>query len=140
MACEPSLISETALWGAAGFSHPWKMLPFSNRFGLTKKLAPLSGPMTLIWTPTYYTVRQRGSRSKSAKQYKRIFLETLLARGRQLGVVREDLPEELLLSLVVAVDDAHDRWLYARLPEMGPAELEKAAARMSELLRRLLSP
>lgn len=64
----------------------------------------------------------------------------MLARGRQLGVVREDLPAELLLSLVVAVDDAHDRWLYARLPEMSPAELGEAATRMSELLRRLLSP
>lgn len=68
------------------------------------------------------------------------FLAALLERGQRLGVVREDLPEELLLSLVVAVDDAHDQWLYARLPEMEPAELEKAAARISDLLRRLLSP
>lgn len=67
-------------------------------------------------------------------------LVRLLQHGRQLGVIRSDLPQELLLSLVIAVDEAHDRWLYARWSELSAADLERAAVRMSSLLRRLLTP
>jgi AcrR family transcriptional regulator len=62
----------------------------------------------------------------------------LLQHGRDLGVIRDDMPEDLLLSLFVAVDDAHDRWLYARGPELSPGDFEGAADRMGDTLRRLL--
>ena len=62
----------------------------------------------------------------------------LIRHGRDLGVIRHDVPEDLLLSLVVAVDDAHDRWLYARGPELSVDDLEEAALRMGDTLRRLL--
>ena len=64
----------------------------------------------------------------------------LLRKGHELGVVRDDLPEELLLALVIAVDDAHDQWLYAHWQEHTTAKLEAAALRASDTLRRLLSP
>jgi AcrR family transcriptional regulator len=67
-------------------------------------------------------------------------LAQLIQRGRELGVIRTDMPEDLLLSLLIAVDDAHDRWLLAHWPEMAPADLEQAADRISDTLRRLLSP
>ena len=67
-------------------------------------------------------------------------LVQLLRHGRELGVIRGDLPEELLLSLVVAVDDAHDQWLYAHWTEFSAAELDQAAVRSSNTLRRLLTP
>ena len=69
-----------------------------------------------------------------------LILVQLLRHGRELGVVRDDLPEELLLALVVAVDDAHDHWLYAHWAELSMADLEAAALRASDNLRRLLSP
>jgi AcrR family transcriptional regulator len=62
----------------------------------------------------------------------------LIRRGRELGVIREDMPEDLLLSLIVAVDDAHDRWLYAHGPQLTAEDLEEAAVRMGDVLRRLL--
>ena len=62
----------------------------------------------------------------------------LIRRGRELGVIREDVPEDLLLSLIVAVDDAHDRWLYAHGPELSPEGLDEAAVRIGDVLRRLL--
>jgi AcrR family transcriptional regulator len=67
-------------------------------------------------------------------------LAQLIERGRQLGVIRTDLPEDLLISLLVAVDDTHDRWLLGHWPELTPADLEQAAERVSDTLRRLLSP
>lgn len=67
-------------------------------------------------------------------------LVQILRHGHELGVVRADLPEELLLALVVAVDDAHDQWLYARWAALSAADLEAAARRAADNLRRLLSP
>lgn len=66
-------------------------------------------------------------------------LAGLLQHGRDLGVIRDDLPEDLLLALLVAVDDAHDRWLNAHWSELSPQDLEQAAVRISDTLQRLLS-
>lgn len=73
-------------------------------------------------------------------QQAHLLLVQLLRHGRELGVVRDDLPQELLLALVVAVDDAHDQWLYTHWSEHSTADLEAAAVRASDNLRRLLSP
>lgn len=67
-------------------------------------------------------------------------LENILRQGIALGVVRNDLPEELLFSLVLALDETHDRWLVKRLPAMSQEELQAAAAQMVGLLKKLLSP
>lgn len=69
-----------------------------------------------------------------------LILVTLLRQGQKLGVVRDDLPQELLLALVVAVDDAHDQWLYAHWSELSVPDLEAASLRASDNLRRLLTP
>jgi AcrR family transcriptional regulator len=67
-------------------------------------------------------------------------MDNLLKQGAALGVVRSDLPPDLLTSLMLALDDSHDKWLLSRLPRMSPAELQAAAAQMVDLLRRLLAP
>jgi hypothetical protein len=59
----------------------------------------------------------------------------LLRRGKELGLIRQDLPEELLANLVQSVDDAHDRWLLGQ----SPADPDAAAKRITCLLQRLLS-
>lgn len=67
-------------------------------------------------------------------------MATFLQHGQSLGMVRRDLADELLGALVTAVDDAHDRWLFGRTEALSEAELHNAAAQMSDLLRRLLTP
>jgi AcrR family transcriptional regulator len=69
-----------------------------------------------------------------------VLLAQWLQRGRELGVIRGDLPEELLLSLLVALDEVHDRWLYTHWSELAADDLEQAAVRVSDMLRRLLTP
>jgi AcrR family transcriptional regulator len=69
-----------------------------------------------------------------------LILVELLRRGQELGLVRDDLPQDLLLALVIALDDAHDQWLYAHWSEFSAADLEEAAQRAADNLRRLLSP
>jgi len=67
-------------------------------------------------------------------------LTTLFQRGHELGVIRSDLPDELLHALVMAVDEAHDSWLFRHWSELTPNDLELAAIRIVDTLRRLLSP
>lgn len=69
-----------------------------------------------------------------------LILVELLRRGQALGRVRDDLPQDLLLALTIALDDAHDRWLYTHWSEFSAANLEEAALRAADNLRRLLSP
>lgn len=73
-------------------------------------------------------------------QQAQFLLVQLLRRGQELEVIRTDLEESLLLSLVMSVDMAHDRWLYAHWQELSPADLEQAAIRIGDTLRRLLAP
>lgn len=97
-------------------------------FGVAKADGTLSleklseGPLAELWEEAQFLLVQ------------------LLQHGRELGVIRDDLPEDLLLSLLIAVDEAHDRWLYAHWSELSEADLEQAALRMSDLLRRVLTP
>jgi AcrR family transcriptional regulator len=97
-------------------------------FGVAKADGTLSvermmeGPLAELWEQAQFLLVQ------------------LLQRGRELGVVRGDLPQDLLLSLVLSVDVAHDDWLYAHWSELSAEDLVDAAVRISDLLRRLLTP
>ncbi|MFN8374693.1 MAG: TetR/AcrR family transcriptional regulator [Anaerolineae bacterium] len=64
----------------------------------------------------------------------------LLNHGQQLGVVRSDLPEELLLGLIFAVDDTADEWFLQHWQSLSSAELERMVAQTIDLVRRLLLP
>jgi AcrR family transcriptional regulator len=68
------------------------------------------------------------------------WLGALLQQGRELGVVRDDLPEELLLALLMAIDDAGDRWLLARWESLEREEIERVAGLLVDALRRVLEP
>jgi AcrR family transcriptional regulator len=61
-------------------------------------------------------------------------------RGHELGVVRDDLPEDLLLGWVEALDSANDRWIQQNWHELDDQGFSHAAARFIDALRRLLSP
>lgn len=67
-------------------------------------------------------------------------LQQLLETGQTLGVVRTDLPDDLLYLLVTAVDEAHDQWMLSQWSELDEAGLETAVSRIIQLLQRLLSP
>lgn len=68
------------------------------------------------------------------------WLGAVFGRGQELGVVRTDLPDELLFALVQAVDDTNDRWLLAHHAELRREEVAEIAGRAMDMLRRLLAP
>lgn len=103
------------------YERPWV-------FGIAKSGGPASmetlaeRPMAAVWESVQSLLIQ------------------LVQRGRDLGVMRDDLPDELLQALVIAVDVAHDRWLFAHWTEMSPTDIDVAAQRIADMLRRLLEP
>jgi len=70
----------------------------------------------------------------------RRFLKALLVRGRELGVVRTDLPEDLLILMLTAADTAADRWMVEHWEALGPEEAERIARSVFSVIRDVLSP
>ncbi|MDX1674043.1 MAG: TetR/AcrR family transcriptional regulator [Longimicrobiales bacterium] len=72
-------------------------------------------------------------------EWSRDFTTSLLRRGRELRVVRRDLPLELLVEITLAADEAGDRWLVEHLDEYGdPERLRKLMEARIDLLRDML--
>ena len=128
---DPAHFSADGFWDELTAIYRHQFTSFAERpwvFGVVKAGGSLSvetmteGPLAELW------------------QQAQFLLVQLLRRGQELGVIRTDLPEELLLALVVAIDMAHDRWLFAHWSELSQADLEQAAIRIGDTLRRLLTP
>jgi AcrR family transcriptional regulator len=128
---DPAQFTAVNFWDELTAVYRHQFTSYAERpwvFGVVKAGGSLSaemlmqGPLAELWEQAQFLLVQ------------------LFQRGRELGLIRTDLPEELLLSLVIAVDDAHDRWLFDHCSELSPADLEQAARRISDTLRRLLSP
>ncbi len=81
--------------------------------------------------------RPTGALAEFANQYIAV-LERLLKRGQDLGVIRRDLPDDLLMAWVRAVDDANDRWILEHWQELDQQTLAVAADRVVDALRRLI--
>jgi len=103
------------------FDRPWV-------FGIAKSGGPIS--MEMIENEPYASVWQSAQ----------VLLIQLFQRGRELNVIRDDLPEDLLQSLLVSVDMAHDRWLFAHWAEFSAPDIDQAAQSIANLLERLLKP
>jgi len=70
----------------------------------------------------------------------RAFLLAVLRRGQELGTVRADLPEDLLVVMLTATDTAADHWMVDHWDELGTEEAERIARTVFEAVRALLSP
>jgi hypothetical protein len=81
--------------------------------------------------------RQEGRLAEFAERYLAV-LRRLLKRGQQLGVIRTDLPDELLMAWTLAVDDANDRWVLDHWQELDADALSASADRVVDGLRRLI--
>ena len=65
-------------------------------------------------------------------------------RGREVGAVRTDLPDTLLLRCALAIDEAFDDWLEAeskaRSHELGSDELVRLMQPLASMLRSMFAP
>jgi AcrR family transcriptional regulator len=128
---DPSTVTAERYWDEITALYQHQFTSYADRpwvFGLAKAGGAFSAEMMA-----------QGPLSEFLEQAQSL-LAQILRRGRELGLVRDDLPEDLLLSLMIAVDDAHDQWLIANWASFTQADLESAAVRSVDLLRRVLAP
>lgn len=63
----------------------------------------------------------------------------LIERGQDLGVIRQDLPSELLVAWFTAVDSASDDWLLAQLEHLDDAAVAHISDQTIAAIRRALA-
>ncbi len=68
----------------------------------------------------------------------RSFVETVLLRGQELGVVRTDLPQSLMIDCAMSLGEAVDGWMLTHWDEMEPEERLAMVTVNFSLFRRLL--
>lgn len=64
----------------------------------------------------------------------------ILHAGQHVGAVRTDLPEDLLVAIVMKVGEALDVWLAEHLDQMAKKEPREIRALSVSLFRRVLAP
>jgi AcrR family transcriptional regulator len=64
----------------------------------------------------------------------------MVRKGQALGVVRTDLPTELLIALATALDQATDQWMVESADRLPSAKVTEIAMRVFASTRQLLLP
>lgn len=68
------------------------------------------------------------------------WVTALLARGQDLGVIRRDLPDSLLLESTMALLEVMDRWVVLHWNDLDEAGRLAMCRTQIDMLRRLLAP
>jgi AcrR family transcriptional regulator len=63
---------------------------------------------------------------------------TIIQRGQDLGVVRTDLPLDLLVEITMGADEGGDRWMMEHWDHLSPEDLRKIVDARVDLLRDML--
>lgn len=70
--------------------------------------------------------------------FARGFMEAFIAHGQEIGAIRKDLPHDLLVSVVMALEEGIDLWLGERIGAMSESEIHEAASMLTRLYRRVV--
>ena len=70
----------------------------------------------------------------------RAWVEELVALGRSLGAVRDDVPSDLLAAMATGMLVAADRWFVEAAERMPLEELAPLSTKLLEILRDILGP
>jgi hypothetical protein len=63
-----------------------------------------------------------------------------IKRGQELGLIRTDLPDELLIAWFRAIDGASDDWLPAHLDQLDKEAITHIASQTITTIRQALAP
>lgn len=64
----------------------------------------------------------------------------LVKRGQELGVIRTDIPDEIIFGWLQALDDASDRWLVAHWSQLDKEGIGKISDQTVDAMRRTMDP
>jgi len=98
--------------------------------------------LTAVGKLAYHPPREGAAAGAVAELFEsaRDFVHRLLRRGQEVGLVRRDLPEELLLAMLVGADTAADHWMVDHWEELGVDEAERISHVVFHAMRALLAP
>jgi hypothetical protein len=82
---------------------------------------------------------QQGSLAQLADRLM-LGVHTLIQHGQDLGLIRSDLPRELLVAWFRALDGASDDWLLARLEQLDQETVRQIALHTMTAIRQALAP
>lgn len=72
------------------------------------------------------------------KELGRGWWRSIIARGQHIGVIRTDLPHDLLVETAMAADEGGDRWMMEHWDDFTPDELKALVDGRVDLLRDML--
>ncbi len=88
----------------------------------------------------FYRMRSTKKTSAPMKRSYEMFLrwaDTAVRRGQDLGVVRTDLPQTMLIDSVMALGEALDHWVVEHWDEMTPEDRLEVVRVQMAMLRRV---
>ena len=68
------------------------------------------------------------------------WLAAIVNRGQMMGLIRVDLPNDLLYAIVSGFDQVSDEWLLRHWTQLDRAEFDRITFEMVDMLRRVLAP
>ena len=68
------------------------------------------------------------------------WMRLIIVRGQEFGVVRTDLPDELLYGYIMAIDEVTDTYLAENLDSLDREKVLQIVSLTVDALRRLLTP
>ena len=74
-----------------------------------------------------------------ARQIKTLVM-SLIKRGQELGVIRTDIPDELIFAWMGALDDASDHWLLTQWKQLDREAIGHISDQTVEAMQRVLAP
>jgi AcrR family transcriptional regulator len=122
---------------AEGFWEELRAL-YRRQFALLRQHPWMMGVARAMWTLPK-PLQESGALVAFIEQGQAL-MRGLLARGRELGVIRDDVPEALLGAWVRALDGAGDAWILAHWEQLDDEALGQHADRVVDAMRRLLTP
>jgi AcrR family transcriptional regulator len=68
------------------------------------------------------------------------YVMTIVKRGQEIGVVRTDIPDELIFAWLQALDDIGDRWLLVNWEHLDREAVAQVSDQTVDAMRRVLAP
>jgi AcrR family transcriptional regulator len=86
------------------------------------------------------TARGNATALNEVRQLTQSWMLGLLESGQQIGAIRQDLPKELLLSVLMGLEEGIDLWLTDQLGALSSEQITELAKTLTDLFRRVSEP
>jgi len=70
----------------------------------------------------------------------RTWVMAIVKRGQEVGVIRSDIPDDLIFAWLQALDDASDQWLLLQWKDLDRAAIARISDQTVDAMRRAMVP